>query len=481
MGIIISQLQKTPVMEEDDTINAGGASNSTNQPAVLRVAKEQQSDAHQEPKSKDPLFHLIGDVNGVSVHYLRTILLQEVRDAGLDEDTATIYEMEDLREPKYGIIRSKGAQHTCTRDGRLGATYVDSIQGEDFVGAANVMLSYCWSYKIKDIVKTLEDKCEADERDPKRTYIWICCLCNNQHRVGEDVPFEQFRDIFGTIVTRVGTMWSMMTPWDDPYYLTRVWCIFEIFTANTTPNCKAEIVMPAEQKKAMIESLSDIDNLLKALAKTKIENAKASREEDKTNILALVEESVGGHAELNIIVNKSVRKSIIGILKEEEQFRARRSGDTSTDMVYAPLCNDIGIVLIILDDFNDALEMFNKALAIREKVLGKEHPGTAESYNNIGIVMRAMGDNVGAVEMFNKALTIKEKVYGKEHPSTATSYNNIGNMMVAMGDNVGALKMYNKALAIREKVLGKQHPDTIRSFNAVAAVAAIMKTMADLE
>jgi hypothetical protein len=279
-------LSTPPVIEEDTSINAGAAtcSTGTNQPAIL-AKEQQQSDTIQEPKSKESLFHLIGHINGVSVHYIRTVLLQEVRDAGLDDDTATIYDMEDLTKSKHGIIRSMGAQHTCPRDDKLGAAYVDSIQGEDYVGPANVMLSYCWSYRIKDIVETLEDKCKADERDPKRTYIWIDCLCNNLHRVDEDIPFEQFRDVFGTIVTSVGTMWSMMTaPWDDPEYLKRVWCNFEIFTANWR-KCQSEIVMPAEQKKAMIESLSDIDSLLNALAKTKIENAKASREDDKKNIL----------------------------------------------------------------------------------------------------------------------------------------------------------------------------------------------------
>ena len=89
-----------------------------------------------------------------------------------------------------------------------------------------------WSYRIKDIVETLEEKCEANERDPKRIYVWIDCLCNNPHRVDEDVSFEESRDIFGTIVTNVGTMWSMMkAPWDDPENLKRVWCIFEMFTA----------------------------------------------------------------------------------------------------------------------------------------------------------------------------------------------------------------------------------------------------------
>jgi len=35
--------------------------------------------------------------------------------------------------------------------------------------------------------------------------------------------------------------------------------------------------------------------------------------------------------------------------------------------------------------FKNALEMLNQCLAIRDKVLGKEHPHTANSYNNIGM------------------------------------------------------------------------------------------------
>jgi len=226
----------------------------------------------------------------------------------------------------------------------------------------------------------------------------------------------------------------MMTPWDDPYYLKRVWCIFEIYTANTTPNCKAEIVMPAEQKKAMIEeSLSDINNLLNALAKTKIENAKATQEDDKKNIFALVEESVG-HAKLNNIVNLSIRKSLIGVVKEEAHLRVRGLTDASTDLDHACFCHSIGKVWGRLD-FKLALEMHNKALAIREKELGKEHPLTATCYNSIGLVMKKLGNNVGALEMLNKAHAINEKVFGKEHRVTAQSYNNIRAAMKAMGDN----------------------------------------------
>ena len=46
-------------------------------------------------------------------------------------------------------------------------------------------------------------------------------------------------------------------------------------------NCHA-----CSAKKAMIEILSHIDNLVNALGRTRSENAKASREGDKKNILS---------------------------------------------------------------------------------------------------------------------------------------------------------------------------------------------------
>jgi|TARA_B110000093_G_C12848653_1_gene358334 hypothetical protein len=77
------------------------------------------------------------------------------------------------------------------------------------------------------------------------------------------------------------------------------------------------------------------------------------------------------------------------------------------------------------------------------------------------------------LEMYNKDLAIGEKVFGKEHPYTATSYTNIGAVMLAMCDILGALDMLKRALAINDKVLGKEHPDTIDSLDAVAAILRI--------
>ena len=104
---------------------------------------------------------------------------------------------------------------------------------------------------------------------------------------------------------------------------------------------------------------------------------------------------------------------------------AQSSGkDNSLDV--ATSCNNIGLVYDNLCIYDKSLDYNFKALAVREKVLGLEHPSTAMSYNNIGVVYHALGDYDKSLEYHFKALSVFEKVFGAEHPNAATSYNNIG-------------------------------------------------------
>ena len=132
--------------------------------------------------------------------------------------------------------------------------------------------------------------------------------------------------------------------------------------------------------------------------------------------------------------------------------------------------NNIALVYRAQGDYPQALAFYEKDLAISEKVLGKEHPSTATTYHNIALVYRAQGDYPQALEWSQKALVIYEKVLGKDHPLTATTYNNIAGVYYEMGDYPQALAWYQKALAIREKLLGKEHPSTAMTYNDIAGV-----------
>ncbi len=447
--------------------------------------KQQQTDNNNDD---DDLL-----LRGVSVYYLQHVLLQEVRDApGLDVDTAKVYELEpklDSSDPKdFGLIRKKGKEIICPRDHQLGASYVDSISieasidgsdGSEYVGRANVMLSYTWGYGIKMIVDTLVAKCKSDGRDIGDTFIWICCLCNNQHRIGstQQVPFDDFRATFYGTVTGVGKLWSLMFPWDDPEYLKRVWCVFEIYVANTEPGVEAEIIMPEDQEGAVIDSLENIDNLFNALSRTSIEDAEASREDDRKNILALVENSVG-YSELNKLVNVLTREWIVNRLlraveDDGENEWDDKEGDEETmrsnHLEYAGKLFGVGRALQEMNRYDESLKAYGRCLKVREEILGRDHADTAISYNNMGSVMNAKGDHDGALEMYNICLEIQEKINGKKHISTAVTYSNIGLVMDAKGDLDGALKMYNICLEIQEKINGKKHTSTALTYNNVGS------------
>ncbi len=81
-----------------------------------------------------------------------------------------------------------------------------------------------------------------------------------------------------------------MAPWDNPGYLKRVWCVFEMFASYTYDTCEVDIAMPPREQKSLIEAMKQgrdergnwgIDKLFSVLANTKVENAEASVESDK--------------------------------------------------------------------------------------------------------------------------------------------------------------------------------------------------------
>jgi tetratricopeptide (TPR) repeat protein/nucleoside phosphorylase len=146
------------------------------------------------------------------------------------------------------------------------------------------------------------------------------------------------------------------------------------------------------------------------------------------------------------------------------------TGEDLRRWLITSLFNNAGYGLFALGDYPQALEWFGKALAVREEVLGTEHPDTATTYNNIGGVYHDQSSYAEALEWYGKALAVFEAVLGTEHPDTATTYNNIGGVYLDQSDYAEALEWFGKALAVRDEVLGTGHPDTATTYNNIAAV-----------
>jgi len=489
-------------------------SNNTNTTYLSSDGKNTTRRKNTRYLSEDQTMLRKSDVVGVSVHWLKFGFLDEVRKSGFRE-SATIYEIEDLSKIKHGIIRKKGARIACPIDGKLGAAYIDCIHGKDCIGPANIMLSYSWGNTVGEIIHTLDDFCQRNRVDPRRTYVWICCLCYNQHRVadnkqkGIEVPLNGngARDIHLERIKSIGHTVALMSPWTNPVALSRTSCMFELHTSHESEHCRLTFAMPPREKKDMVETLDRADLLYEALARTKIQDLKTSKSTDKTSILDYVNREYGlkiFNNCLNQLLRHWIREEILEALKAYEgiggaplhsrtisafkswvqDVKTLKNGcglgellqsceggvnTYSFDADYANLCSKVGSTLARNGENDEAINLFRKTLAIDEEALGAYHPDSAATLNNLGAMLEVKGDYDGALVEYRKALAIDKKVFGEYHPHTATSRQNIGAALCDMGNYEGALEEYYKALNIREDVLGVDHPDTAIARNNIGS------------
>src|SRR5437763_1901998 len=75
--------------------------------------------------------------------------------------------------------------------------------------------------------------------------------------------------------------------------------------------------------------------------------------------------------------------------------------------------------------YDEALEWYGRALAGKEKALGKDHPSTLTTVNDMADVYHSQGRYDEALEHYGRALTGDEKAPGKDRQSTAPTGQNI--------------------------------------------------------
>ena len=68
--------------------------------------------------------------------------------------------------------------------------------------------------------------------------------------------------------------------------------------------------------------------------------------------------------------------------------------------------------------YDQALEYYQKALAIRLKKLGADHPHVAMSYLNIGLVYALQEKLTEAESSMQRAVDIARKTSSEQHPDT---------------------------------------------------------------
>lgn len=121
-----------------------------------------------------------------------------------------------------------------------------------------------------------------------------------------------------------------------------------------------------------------------------------------------------------------------------------------------------------------SLEMHERAAAMREKLLGTDHPESAESLILLSIPWYEKTDYQQAANLLRRGLAIMEQTAGPEHPSVAYALGRLVLVHIAQADFVTAEQLALRALAIREQALGAEHAQVASNLDLLANISLEM-------
>jgi len=235
----------------------------------------------------------------------------------------------DPRDPNFHNLASvmcygpsaKGAGTVCPRDGLVDCSFVDALDAERCgkAGKATHFLSWVWSYKagvfVSAIRAWIEHGRETTSNEPGTVFLWVCFFCNNQFRLQNNA--DDLEIVFRKRLMAIGQVVALLDTYQEPIYVTRIWCVFEQFTAASL-QIPVEIILPPDQADKFHYELENtgMKNIIASLTNIDVETAKASQPEDEKKVKALIEREIG-----YIAVNNQVQGSMSNwVRKECESF-----------------------------------------------------------------------------------------------------------------------------------------------------------------
>ena len=162
----------------------------------------------------------------------------------------------------------------------------------------------------------------------------------------------------------------------------------------------------------------------------------------------------------SLVANGELKMTQLAYREAGEYYeRAAKLLPSGNDEVLADYLNEAGEAFYYAALYDKAKPLFERALAIHEKVHGPNHPDVATSLNNLAMLYEAKGEYDQAKPLYERSLAIYEKVHGKEHPLVATSLNNLAGLYYSQGNYDQAKPLFERSLKILNKFFEPDHPN----------------------
>jgi len=133
----------------------------------------------------------------------------------------------------------------------------------------------------------------------------------------------------------------------------------------------------------------------------------------------------------------------------------------------AGIYNNLGLLSLKLESFDNALSFSMQALEININILGEKHLNCAQSYFNLSLVYSALKFFEKSIPLLIKALEIFDENFGENHHKTANCYISLAHVYLDLNNSKEALPLFEKSLVIYRNHYEDSHPTIISIYQGL--------------
>jgi eukaryotic-like serine/threonine-protein kinase len=210
------------------------------------------------------------------------------------------------------------------------------------------------------------------------------------------------------------------------------------------------------------------------------QSIRANREAIRADREAAVAEAVNQFLRSDLLAQASAATQAGPSTKPDPDLKVRTALDRAAERiegkfgkqpeVEAAIRDTIGQTYTDLGLHAEAGKQLERALDLRRRVLGAEHPDTLTTMSNLAAVYDLEGKFAETEALFSQILEIRRRVLGPEHPDTLGSMMNLGTVYGDEGKYAQAEALDRQTLEMKRRVLGSENPATLRSIYNLAVI-----------
>ncbi len=168
-------------------------------------------------------------------------------------------------------------------------------------------------------------------------------------------------------------------------------------------------------------------------------------------------------------------------LAEMQGRLALQEAETTAPALVTWAMNDLGNLLIVINQIPEAELLLRRAITIDESSFGSDHPIVAIRANNLAQLLHASNRFTDAEPLMRRALAIDEANSGHNHTDIARDLNNLAQLLHSTSRLTEAEPMMRRALTIDETAFGSNHPYVAIRLNNLAQLLKDTNRLAEAE